>query len=200
MRKPLVITVISLNVWVMTLSMCILSAVWMNGFNPMQAAFITRIQIHNTTSEKIKVTPIGAIGPAADRIPLPIFTDNEVPLRLSRQRGGFVVEAGASLDIFYDWDDVNLSEIVVEDPRRQLTAIIVDPHPESNQYRPPEPDSFTFGDGTAPQVTNPAVLSAFRSAQHPRWPWPLYAAWATLLLSILFLYLLPRRRRQTQDE
>ncbi|MEM6333783.1 MAG: hypothetical protein AAF823_10645 [Planctomycetota bacterium] len=169
----------------------------LNAHNPIQIAFITTISITNATDDDLWVTPIGAVGPQGRRVPLPIFTQQS-PAYVSRARGDFPVAPGNTIDILYDWDDVNLAEIVVANAAGGLRQIVADPHPEINQYRQPQPNTFTIADFDALDPVPPNTLAAYHDAQQPfslvGRLLPFAAPWLTFI-PLLLTYL--RLRRST---
>src|SRR5690606_29896183 len=101
--------------------------------------------VTNATGETISVTPIGAWGPEGRRAPLPMFA-RRVPAVPSRKSGDFAVEPGQSIQLLYDWDDINLSEIVVRFSDGEVRQLVVDHEPTKDQYREPAANEFTIDD------------------------------------------------------
>ena len=176
------------------LALVLLTGPW----NPMLGAFITDIHVRNETAEPISVTPIGTVGPAGLRSPLPVYK-RQFPAFDSPQRGGFLVPPSQSIVVYYDWDDINLSEIVIEDASGQLHQMVVDPNPTQNQYRQPSVNSFVIDGLATLDPVPPAVFIAFQEAQNPVYLWPVVSAllipWLTFGL-LLWAY---RRRRPNQS-
>ncbi len=142
-----------------------------NPYNPIQIAFITDIHFTNATDESLKVTPVGAVGPHGDRFPLPVYRQRSSAY-VSSQRGGFLVGPGATIEILYGWDDVNLAEIVVENMAGDVRQVVADPNPTVNQYRIPSPNAFTLTDFHSLSPVSPPTLSAFREAHSTFSVWP----------------------------
>lgn len=131
-----------------------------------QLGFITDFHITNATQHSIKTTPIGTVGSQGARYPLhqihrkqPTFDD--------KTRGGFEVLPNATVELFYDWDDINFSEIVIEDHTGQLSQLVVDPAPTRNQYHPPATNTFTITDASPLVSVPPDVMTAYHEAQKP---------------------------------
>ncbi|GEM_PF-2615214 len=120
------------------------------------ATFVTGFTIENRSGQFISVTPIGCVGPSGERAALPIVMFSFVPLPALRA-GGFPLADGETVTIRYDMDDINFSEIVVEDGRGQQFQLVTDPTPTANQYHSPQQRLFVIGrlkdlDPVAPEV------------------------------------------------
>jgi hypothetical protein len=168
---------------------CLPALPFINAFNAIQLAFITDIHITNATPHSIKVTPIGTAGVLGDRWPLPVFK-SAFPAFESKQVGDFHIPSGSTLEILYDWDDINFSEIVVKDHLGQLSQIVTDPTPTQSQYHPPQINTFTI-DASSPLQPVPAnVLAAYQQAQQPTpiWSrlWYFFIPWITFPLLLWF--------------
>ena len=168
----------------------------LSPFNPFQTAFITDIHITNNTNHPIQITPIGTMGAAGRRGPLPVYRSAN-PAYRSEKRGGFPVPAnGGTIEVLYNWDDINLSEIVIEYHTGQLTQLVVDPNPTQNQYHPPAVNTFTIDDQTVLTPVPSNIAAAYRAAQSTsnRW-WMaslLYLPWITLPLLVWARFKTPR--------
>ena len=141
------------------------------------AAFLTTFTVENRLDRPVFVTPLGASGPAGERHPLPVSHDLIIAVP-SAARGGYEVPPGGAVAITYDWDDINLSEIVVEDRGGVVGCLIADPDPTVNQYRPPPADRYLIRSDVLVPVPA-AVVSAARRGREYFWP-------ATLLQVLLF--------------
>jgi hypothetical protein len=165
----------------------------MNAFNPMQLAFVTDIHITNATEETIRVTPVGAYDEEGHRAPLQFFGQRR-PAYESSQRGGFVVGPGETIELLYDWDDINLSEIVVERADGRVGQFVADAEPTMRQFHQPDPNHFTIRDLTALEPVGPEVLEAFREAQHAQKFRPGSLVWLTPWVTFGVLWWWWRRR------
>jgi len=148
--------------------------------NPMTTAFVTDIHVTNGLQEPITVTPVGTVGAEGRRAPLPVYC-SRFPAIPSRRAGGFAVEPGQTRTILYDWDDINLSEIVIglaDGTSRQLP---VDPEPTKNQHRQPTTNRFVIDSMTELEVVPANVALAAAQAQQPGRTWlillPLLLPW-----------------------
>jgi len=128
------------------------------------AAFVTDFTVENRSDLPVVVTPIGAVGAAGHRVPLPTRLFRFPPLP-SWQRGGYRLRSGESVTIRYDMDDINISEIVVATdvgPRRQL---VVDPNPSANRYHGPVQQRYVIENVEGLEPVTAPVLEAANAAQ-----------------------------------
>src|SRR5688572_1111628 len=123
MRRLLLVLLIA-NALLLPLG-CIPALFLVNRYNPMQIGFITDIHITNALGEAITVTPVGAVGREGHRAGLPIFRSRS-PAIASDVHGGFVIQPGQTIEVLYDWDDINLSELVIEFADGTARQLVVD--------------------------------------------------------------------------
>lgn len=109
------------------------------------AAFIADFIIENRTTQTVSVTPIGTVGKEGTKWPLPTMMFKFPPLSALRA-GGFSLAPGESITVLYDMDDINFSEIVVEDGQSQQYQLVVNPNPTTNQYHAPRQRRFVIDD------------------------------------------------------
>jgi hypothetical protein len=134
-------------------------------------AFVAEFTVENRTGQRIAVTPIGTVGKKGDRQPLPVYMWPFPPI-WSSQRGGFEILPGESIDIMYDWDDINFSEIVVRDHAGERGQLVVDANPTRNQYRAPSQTRFAIDDIDSLEPVTGPVRNAARNAHVPtNAPW-----------------------------
>ena len=133
-------------------------------------AFCTTFTIENGSDQTISVTPVGAVGPLGSRQPLPTCR-NFVYSFPESIRGGYQLRPGESVAITYDWDDINLSEIVVDQAGVTWGQLVVDPQPTLGRYHAPRQKHFRIDRaGLVPAPEN--VLEAAQRAQVPTaLPW-----------------------------
>lgn len=128
-------------------------------------AFITDFTIENQTGETITVTPVGAVGQLGNRWPLPIVMF-EFPSLPSLHRGGYRLEPNESVTVKYDMDDINFSELVIEDKQGRFLQMVIDPNPTINQYHGPLQREYVIGNlAQLPQATPAAIRAAGRAKQ-----------------------------------
>ena len=84
-----------------------------NACNPMQMAFVTEMVIVNKVREDVVVSPIGAVHGSGRLSALPTFLRDK-PAIVAPRDGRFSVASGATLRLFYDCDDIDATQIVVE--------------------------------------------------------------------------------------
>ncbi|GMU24605.1 MAG: hypothetical protein AMXMBFR13_46790 [Phycisphaerae bacterium] len=146
--------------------------------------FITDFTVENRTGQTITVTPVGTAGEQGWKRPLPTVM-LPFPALATLRAGGYPLENGQSVRIRYDMDDINFSEIVVEDAQGRQFQLITDPNPTQNQYHPPRQREFTISDLTQLDPVEPRVAQAAKAAQGPQSgailldllmlaPWPAY--------------------------
>lgn len=99
--------------------------------------FITEFSIENRTDELLLVTPVGTVGKQGLRRPLPILLKVPLPIRAAKS-GGFVIASTETTTLWYDMDDINFSEIVVQNSEGQQRQIVVNPKPTERQYHAPK--------------------------------------------------------------
>lgn len=176
---------------------CVPALVLFNAVNPMQLAFITGFTVENRTAATIHVTPIGTVGPAGDRHPLPLAVW-KAPWVPASRLGRFPVRSGETITLYYDWDDINFSELVVEADEGEPRQLVVNPEPTANQYTVPRVTDFVIDDVGRLGAVDPRVREAHAAAQQPvRW-WPILLA--TGAPAVTFVVLRRWYRRLTAGE
>lgn len=137
-----------------------LAGVALNSINPMMLIFLYRFEVANQSGATIWITPIGAVGGAGNRYVLPQFVGEALAFPSIRQ-GQFRLATGESLEIVYDWDDINFSELLVRDAGGEYRALVVDAAPTLYQYRPPSSDVFVIPElSTLPHAPRAVVEAA----------------------------------------
>lgn len=169
-----------------------------NALNPMQRAFVTSIHVTNATDEPLRVTPIGASGRQAVRSSLPIYVSAS-PAWRSNQRGGFAVAPGDTITLQYDWDDINLAEIVVQRTDGSIAQLVADPAPQQNRYRQPNPNRFTISDFSALHPVPPDIRTGFDAAQRSFSMEPWLVLFLLPWITFTILFILHRRARSTEQ-
>ena len=108
-------------------------------------AFMVSFTIENQTNEPLLVTPIGTVGKSGGRHLLPVLMANSVNFP-AKQSSRFRLAPGESVSISYDMDDINFSEIVVENEHSEARQMVTDPSPTQRQYHGPAQQSFAIDD------------------------------------------------------
>jgi hypothetical protein len=140
-----------------------------NAVNPMQLTFITEFTVENRTAEMLYITPIGTVGPQGRREPLPLAVW-KAPWVPASVRGRFPVRSGEKITLYYDWDDINFSELVVETPAGDLRQLVVNANPTANQYSIPGVTDFVIDDVGRLGAMDQHIREAYDAAQSPvRW-------------------------------
>jgi len=149
-------------------------------------AFVAEFTVENKTDKPIAITPVGTIGKQGDRHPLPVCMWSFLPI-WSAQRGGFDIPPGESIDIIYDMDDINFSEIVVHDQDGERGQLVVNSNPTNNQYHAPAQKRFVIDDLDSLAAIPEPVRKASRDAQvRTSVPWiflgVLFGPWIAFIL------------------
>lgn len=103
--------------------------------------FLTGFTVENASGENVWVTPIGAVGEAGTRRPLPLSAF-KIPYLLTPFRKDLPVAQGARLEFIYDWDDIQFSEILVRNAKGEYHALATGLPPTEGQYRRPQQTNF----------------------------------------------------------
>ena len=111
------------------------------GYNPMLIAFITKLEVYNNLDDDIAVTPVGMAG--TNYHLLPLYINNIPPVRFTKYRSRFRIKSKQKLSFFYDWDDINFSDLIVE-YRNEYYIVNIDEAPHLNQYHPPNTNFFSI--------------------------------------------------------
>lgn len=155
----------------------------------MTTAFVVQFSVVNRTSEPILVTPVGSVGRMGHRNPLPIQTDLTVLHMPSRQVGGFLVKHRSSILLRYDMDDINFSELVIEDGTGNTYQLVVNQEPTKNRYQAPAKTQFVIDSLADLSPVAPEVHQAYLAAQAPDSSSVLLLAFIVVPWSLLFILL-----------
>jgi len=157
------------------------------NWNPMGMAFKTRFTVYNKTLQDLAVTPIGAVGIDDERYTLPLLRDTEGYVR-EHKTSHFLLPSHGSVTFLYDWDDINLSELIVHLPGGDR-VLVLDPQPTENQYHPPLSERFEIRDVSelAPAEPKHAAALDRRETIRPFWLY-IYASVPGMALASLWLW------------
>lgn len=129
------------------------------------AAFLTSFTVQNCLDETIHVTPVGTVGPTGSRFPLPVCRNFVISIP-SSTRGGYMLQPNETISITYDMDDINFSEIVVENDSGIVGQLVANPNPLLAQYTAPSMNHFPVQrDSLVPVPTS--VANAATIARQP---------------------------------
>jgi hypothetical protein len=142
------------------------------------AGFGADFTVENRTGDSIVVTPVGTVGQKGHKAPLPVVLLTVPPLP-ALQAGCFGLPPGEVVTIRYDMDDINFSEIVVEDEPGRRFQLVTDPNPTTNQYHGPLQRQYVIDNLSRLDEVTPAVHGAAEAA-HRQW------ALAAVLYLLLF--------------
>lgn len=155
----------------------------------MGAAFVTSFRIENKTAETIYVTPIGTIGREGYKRPLPVKL-LPFPAVPAFRAGDFQLLPGENVKIYYDWDDINFSEIMVEDKHGRQFQQVTDQAPTANQYHSPRQEAYAIESLATLEQALPTVAAA---ALQARRSWiGATVEWAILICPWIAYYFLKR--------
>ena len=119
-------------------------------------AFMVDFAIENQTNGSLLVTPIGTVGKEGERHLLPVSIAGFIDFP-AKQASRFRIVPGGSVSIPYDMDDINFSEIVVENEQGEARQLVTDPTPTQNQYHGPGKKSFAIIDWNELESMSDAV-------------------------------------------
>lgn len=148
------------------------------------AAFTASFTIENRTDAVLVATPVGAAGPEGDRLPLPVVLSEWLPLPAFRA-GDYRLLPKKSVTIYYDMDDINLSEILVETERGRALELVTDPKPTANQYHGPLQSRYIIDDLSQ---LEPASLPIQVAAHAAGSQWAVAGVMYSLLLGPWLVY------------
>lgn len=156
---------IRISIW-MTYPFLFLSGLVLFGLS-FGMIFISEFSIENRTNELIMVTPVGTVGREGSRQPLPILLKVLLPIRAAK-RGGFEIYPGETVTLLYDMDDINFSEIVVQNSEGNQRQIVVNPNPTKRQYHAPKQKHYVIDDFQKLVEVPVTVRDAAIAAKVPR--------------------------------
>ncbi len=119
-------------------------------------AFMVDFTIENQTNESLLVTPVGAVGKGGHRHLLPVSIAGFIHVP-AKQASRFRIAPGGSVSISYDLDDINFSEIVVENEQGEARQLVTDSTPTQNQYHGPGQRNFAIMDWNELEPLSDAV-------------------------------------------
>ncbi len=156
-------------------------------WSPIGVAFKTHFTVYNGTLQDLEVTPIGAVGTDGERYTLPLLRDTEGYVR-EQKTSRFLLPTHGIVTFLYDWDDINLSELIVHLPGGDR-VLVLDLHPTENQYHPPLSDRFEINDISELVPAGPKHAAALdrRPMIGPFWLY-IYASIPTLALASWWLW------------
>tara|TARA_R110002111_G_scaffold185031_1_gene250880 strand:+ start:960 stop:1463 length:504 start_codon:yes stop_codon:yes gene_type:complete len=141
-------------------------------------AFLATFTVENGLEQSIRVTPVGTVGLNGSRHPLPVshFFVVAIP---STVRGGYELQPNETVTITYDMDDINFSEIIVEDGSGAIGQLVVNANPTANQYHAPRTNHFVVQKDSLVPIPASVLNAAKRARQKSQA--------ATVLVSMLMI-------------
>ena len=159
--------------------------IWLAVLCPL--AFMTNCSVTNETNQALSITPIGTVGPDGARRTLPLYRTS-FPYFVKSKVGDFQIGPNETLRFDYDMDDINFSEIVVENSKAEIRQVVANPNPTQNQYSVPEKTDFTIDNFSSLASVPENVATAAASGRQSRPFWAAYAI-SGILLVVEFLRL-----------
>ncbi len=149
----------------------LISLALVNSINPMQVVFITSFTVENETNETVFITPLGAVDQEGNRAILPQYLRPFPGIPVLKE-GNFKIKPGGRKTIYYDWDDINFSEILIKTENLER-VLVVDAKPTTNQFHPPESSHFVIENLKDLQTPTPELRAAARFEDWEIWVLPL---------------------------
>ena len=140
-------------------------------------ALVADFTIENRSGETLWVTPIGSVGPEGHRQQLPVVMSGFFSFP-SFSPARYRLDPGESVTVKYDMDDINFSEIAVEDNEGQLFELVTNPNPTINRYHGPLQDVYVIGSLEKLSEATPKIRVAARPSIGQR-------DWSILLLIMI---------------
>lgn len=111
-------------------------------WNPMVLAFIATFEMYNDSGVDVWVTPIGMCEGSGEYGPLPRYRDRYPPALWSRQDHDVPLEAGDSVRITYDMDDINFRHILVRTGSEDVFILDTDKMGDRHSCYGPQQDAY----------------------------------------------------------
>jgi hypothetical protein len=175
-----------LNGFLLPLS-CVPALFAVNTINPMKLSFITQFTVENQTDGMIYVTPVGTASTGRHPLPLCLWQAPWVPIT---ERGRFPIPPGERLTFHYDWDDIRLSELVIETDDGRVRQCDV-PLDRTDAH-------FVIDDPTRLRPVTPPVRAAYDAAQQPVRFWPVVALLSVPAVTFVMLRRWYRRTKTAE--
>ncbi len=150
----------------------------LNAFNPMQLTFVTTFAVRNDSGQSIELWPLGTAGGTEPHI-LPLFA-TVFPAIPHFGSGRFDLASGGTVEIHYDWDDINFTELLVRTGGGGYRSLAIDTDREAGCCWRHKSDVYVI-----PRIEDLAVASESSIAAVTQWPMMagplLFSLLATLL-------------------
>jgi hypothetical protein len=158
---------------------CLMTALLMvNAVNPLATVFLTDFTVENQSGEPLKITPVGTIGKEGRRrtLPMSAFSNLDVPSLRDRS---FPLAPGTHRRFTYDWDDIQISEILIVPRSGAARQLIIDPTPTERQYHLPKTNVFVVPQLDTLPIATPEVYRVLNRSRIR-----LIIIWALALLGL----------------
>jgi len=142
----------------------------LNVINPMAIVFLTDFRVSNRSSERVLITPVGAVGKQGWRKTLPLSLGSFLSIPSPFDRS-FPLGPGEERTFTYDWDDIQFSEILVVPESGEARELIVDTSPTERQYRRVATNYFAIPELERLPPAKPEVRSVLDRPSRSWVPW-----------------------------
>jgi hypothetical protein len=157
MKRTILLTGIAISGLLTPLS--VLPALFVvNSINPMQLVFVTSFTVTNNSGRTLDVVPVGTFNDGRKGL-LPTFA-SRVPAFPHFKRVPYRIGHGETQTVLYDCDDINFSELAVQDEAGTYRQLVTDANPPTDDYRAPGQKGFTIPDFSQLDAVDPLVLAA----------------------------------------
>jgi hypothetical protein len=167
-----------------------------NSINPMALAFIVPFDVINESGEMLIVTPVGTFNDGGKSV-LPTYIRRfpAIP-RLARQP--YRIAPGETQRIFFDCDDINFSELAIQNASGEFRQLVTDPNPPTKDYYAPRKNLFTIPKWSELQPIDSSVLITVnrkRSFIHSWWTMGAFSIPPFILAVFLYALILDKKRQ-----
>jgi hypothetical protein len=172
-----------------------------NSISPMALAFIVPFDVVNESGETLIVIPVGTFNDGGKGV-LPTYIRRFPAIRrLARQ--SYRIAPGETQRIFFDCDDINFSELAIQNTSGEFRQLITEPNPPTHDYYAPRKNLFTIPKWSELQPINSPVLIAVnrkRSFIHSWWTMGAFSIPPFVLAGFIYALISDKKRQlRVQD-
>jgi hypothetical protein len=155
----------------------------------------------NESGEMLIVTPVGTFNDGGKRV-LPTYIRRfPVIPRLSRKP--YKIAPGETQRILFDCDDINFSELAIQNSAGEFRQLVADPNPPTDGYYAPQKELFTIPAWSELQPINSSVLVATtrkRSFILSWWTMGVFGISPFVLAVLLYALISNKKLREVSNE
>ncbi len=154
--------------------------------------FITRFDIVNASGQPIWITPLGVpeSGGPRQRLPQKMLPHLDIP---ALHDTDLLLPPNGTIAIYYDWDDINFTDILVRDAQGQDRVLVIDANPPTGKSF--EPKSTRYSIPPLQQLS----VATYPNVRQPRTRmWAVYGVATCSLIALLALWVITRDRSQRE--